>query len=237
MKQININSLSQYMDYIQTNCSLDNLFRGIHNVTYKLIPKIGRCEYCKKLTGSSKEILNKLQDLEEQTMANFIRMSIPYNDLRKMSSFDQWTTGQHYGLPTRFLDWTENPLIAAYFATEGKITNDVAIYTIDRNQINTSIDLDDPFSSPNDVFIHIPSYINPRIIAQKGAFTVHKDPRKPLDETEVREGTLCTVTQFVISQNCIEDFQNNLDWCGINCSFIYPGLDGLANYLDLKAHK
>ena len=228
-----IESFIDYLSYIRNHCTREHLFRGINNVSFKLIPKIGRSAYVEQFHGSQPEILNQLQDLEEQIMDQFRRMSVPFMDLRHMSAWDQWTIGQHYGLPTRFLDWTENPLIAAYFAVENAKV-DAAVYIIDRTQFNTSNDIDDPFSADDEILLHVPSYINARIIAQKGAFTVHKNPTIPIDETIIA-GTPCSVVKLIIEQSHHEEFVDSLNWCGINKSFIYPGLDGLANYLDFSA--
>lgn len=235
MDEVIVKSFMEYMTFIAQHCTEQNLFRGIADQAYKLVPKIGRAPYCGKFSGDEDVVLSQLQDLEEKTMRHFIDMSVPYLDLRNMSSWDQWTIGQHHGVPTRFLDWTQNPLIAAYFAVENGRGTDAVVYIINKRSFGDSRDIDDLFSALDEIVLHIPSYINPRIMAQKGVFTVHKNPLKPIDITlsEMSE----PITKVIIAHDAAEEIRNKLDWCGINRSFVYPGLDGVASYVDLKAQQ
>lgn len=232
MVEIEISNFNDYQKYIHENCSKDYIFRGVSNSDFKLIPKIGRDAYTKNFDSSSSEFLIKLQDLEDVTIAEFIKRAVPYLDMRAYSSWDQWTIAQHFGLPTRFLDWTENPLIAAYFSIEGNVNHNSAIYIINRNQINQNIDSDDPLSLEDDIVLYTPSYINERIIAQKGLFTVHKNPTLPINENQ---DINLEITKLIIKSKNKREILETLNWYGINRSFIYPGLEGLANYLDTQA--
>ena len=168
MHSVVIDSFAKYLSCIEKNYSRKHIFRGMNHLDYLLIPKIGREPYISRCKKDS--VIDELQDMEEEIMHEFIKMAIPHMDLRNISSWDQWTIGQHHGLPTRFLDWTENPLIAAYFATENSGKNDVAVYIVDKTQFNSNTDEDlDVFSlsEEDNVVLYTPSYIHPRIIAQK----------------------------------------------------------------------
>ena len=231
---VEIKSFEKFLQFLyDAKFTDDFIFRGVNDIDYELIPKLGREVYVKKHSGgtySSEELSN----LENKLWDDFCKMAVPYDDLRNISPWESLATAQHFGLPTRYLDWTKNPLIAAHFSVENA-TNDSAIYIINSLQFNSNhMEYDNPFEIEDEIILYIPPYINQRIIAQKGLFTVHKNPMQPLDKTKINDAE-CQITKLIIKKQCHAEFLNSLDHFGINRSFIYPGLDGLASYLDFKA--
>lgn len=67
---------------------------------------------------------------EKQILCSFIREASNYLSLRP----DQWLQwaeyAQHYGTPTRFLDWSSNPLVALYFACRDKKETDGKVWLL-----------------------------------------------------------------------------------------------------------
>lgn len=83
-------------------------FRGVGLATHALQPSLYR--------HPTKTKPDVLLALEQKLMTRFRQRSIPYHGRDLREDWDALFFMQHYGVPTRLLDWTENPLIALHFA-------------------------------------------------------------------------------------------------------------------------
>jgi hypothetical protein len=77
---------------------------------------------------------------------------------------------QHYGIPTRLLDWTYDPFVAAFFSSRpgGGDCGDLCIWALNTRLMGAVISLDENFP----LTMVTPHYSgNPNLAAQKGLFT------------------------------------------------------------------
>jgi len=159
---------SKYLSWIN-ELSDNNVFRGVSDkVNHLLIPSIGR-------SSMSNYSLRKEIQMFEQ-------FKLKANIYTKAESDFEWLAiAQHHGLPTRLLDWTYNPLVAAFFAVKDNSDNmDARVYTVETNTFSF-LDLkkrENPFSICGISFIYPPVATN-RVELQKGIFTIHSLPQKP----------------------------------------------------------
>ncbi len=122
---IEIKSFAQYIKLLEEDTQFDKLnllngntlYRG-QNCDLPLLPKIGRY----------KKSIDDLLEIELALIEEFEKRSIPFLGFEPDNDWDFLACAQHFGLPTRLLDWSENPLIALWFAVangESKSKNGV----------------------------------------------------------------------------------------------------------------
>lgn len=162
-------------------------------------------------------------------------------------SYDQWISlMQHYGLPTRLLDWSYSPLVALFFALDNdeKYGNcdasitvlipeflnqaqgfDPYIYPIDSR---TAINMLEPAfyegSVKSDKILACFSTSNDlRQYAQRSGFTIHDSPKT------IRE--ICdneSLYTIIIPKSRKEYFKKLLYSLGIREGFLFPDIDHVA---------
>ena len=112
-------------------------FRGAGSPTHALRPGLFRHR-----TVAGPEALNVL---ERDISLSFSQKSPPFVSQSFRNDWEKMFFMQHYGIPTRLLDWSESPLVAAYFAltncrrdTSGAPLEIVSVWLLDPVKWNQS---------------------------------------------------------------------------------------------------
>jgi hypothetical protein len=222
MEIITISSVSEFQELVHKRRLhyTKPLYRGepFLDEDKPLKPKIGRLKPKGRYTHHEREV---------ESLKEFIRRASPYLETVPKNLWDQLAIAQHHGLSTRLLDWTENPLVAAFFASNKNRKSDSVIYFLDSASHSHYGRFVDHLPTPFDIFDNMvfrPNHITPRIAAQAGIFTVHPNPLLQFNPDDLQK--------WVLKSEILRVLYKTLDSYGINEATVFPGLDGIAKYLE-----
>lgn len=226
MSQIRcVSELLQVLDPIPYS-----FFRGQASFNWTLEPSLARInnpQNCYSMT------LKGWLDLESYLIREFKKFSYPYLKDEPQNDFDWLVHAQHHGLPTRLLDWSENPLKALFFAVENREHDilDGALHLCTPRQTAPSTR---DIHNGNGTQYFCSSYINDRISAQEGAFSIPYLNIKDDNFThslDIDTSKLLSYQKVSIPKENKQQLRHELNKLGINHRTIYPGLDGISKML------
>ena len=221
------------------------IYRGAADQEWDLIPSLNR-------------VCGHDLSLESHVFRQFRKYG--YAELADYTGF--WSllpVAQHHGLPTRLLDWTYSPMVAAHFATEDTefYDRDGVIWQMDLKKFNVHMppalrkkleDTDSSIftigmleklvpdfaamkalSSEPFVLFFEPSSMIDRIVNQYALFSVVSDPAVMISDIIEQKHIECT--KIIIPREVKLEIRDKLDYINISERMIYPGLDGVCKWI------
>jgi hypothetical protein len=155
------------------------------------------------------------------------RRAVEFTHSNLKDDWDWLAIAQHHGLATRLLDWTYNPMLAAYFSISEKSDTDSVIYCY-KPYWTVIPENSEPFNREKTA-LYKPRGVVSRIIRQSGVFTIHHKPSSPLTDTLDENDIL---ERIIVVKKYKNELLFELNQYGVNEYSVFPDLDGLSAYIN-----
>lgn len=226
----NIIAVPELFDFIRPTASFSPagpIYRGQSDAKWGLVPGLFR------VREFPREHPKNWDSLEAFSIGAFSRRAKQYHpDVDSTFSYTL-VIAQHYGVPTRLLDWSCNPLVALFFAVceSPEVDGALFVHTATRGTVagcNFGV-RDIP---KYDCWKLLPPSIDRRVEAQQSIFTIHATPSngefEPLDLRIEDASKGMSVKKCVIPKEYKNIIRMQLEMFGVENSTLFPGLDGIG---------
>jgi hypothetical protein len=214
--------------------------RGQANQAWKLTPSL-----CRRLppgTSADKALRIEKRALREfrgQAHLHLPPSYLPRESL-KADILAWWSLMQHYRAPTRLLDWSESPYVAAYFAVESDPEEAGAMYVVDLSTVpqrakGTTNEKYQVPDAPDQVEFFTGQTRTERMVAQQGSFSVSPNVLTDHDawllKTCSRPGGTADsgpIRKWIFPATIKREMLRHLRTMNIAAHSLFPGADGLG---------
>jgi hypothetical protein len=248
---ITIHSWAELQDAVFTDSWNEGIARFRSNFVFRGVPRVTHALDSSLQTGgfvaSEKHLLTSFR---KYALRSAVHGDWVWNWL---------SLAKHHGLPTRLLDWTYSPYVAMHFATHNvrDFDQDGAIWCVDYRQSNellprklrkiledddanifttemlnrvaTTLEAFDSMGSDDFVLFFEPPSLDERIVNQFALFSLPSSANLSLEELLKRREA--TYRRIILPAALKWEIRDKLDQVNITERVLFPGLDGLSQWL------
>ena len=227
IEEIEVDSVPKYLGLVNDLMFVRSveqsawIFRGVSDKTHEL--EVSLRWVRRDLAGEPTTASAYSSVKEAEIFYRFKRAALAVTNLSDIPDLDWMCLARHHTLPCRVLDWSESPLVAAYFANADMGAKaHSAVYATRMPSLVSEQEARKPFDITS-VKTYQPIPISPRISAQSAVVTVHPEPMKKFDPD--------VLIRFVFPPKLQGGIKMQLNKYGIHHQSMFPDLDGLATNL------
>lgn len=230
IENIFVNSMEDFMREMvpQLGFQRNPIYRGQASDVWSVLPPLFREEVAK----SEFKSWNELEGAFLLRLKQRARGELGYDPTTEL----EWMSiGQHYGLPTRLSTWSENALVALYFATSPHCDDDGVVWRILLGEAELTISHDYE-QVPEQVRVYMPQNTTPAMLNQQTCYLSH-----PLPDQDAAPETLedyfelgddrIHLARIIIPAEEKAFLRSRLSMMGFDSRKLFPGMHGLCEQI------